>query len=1122
MLHRVVSQRIPVSFSLLAVLAIAIFSAGTAYAQVSGATLSGTITDPSGAAIAGAKVSIANKATGVTRDVTTDAAGLYSAPNLLPGVYDVTASASGFSAAKQADVTLTVGAQQTLNLPLKIGEATQTVEVTGAATQVQVSNSVLSNEIESNTVRELPLNGRDWASLATLSPGVNAIESQMPFENGAIRGNRGFGAQLTISGGRPTQNNYRLDGNSINDYANGGPGSVLGVSLGVDAIAEFSVLTGNYSAEYGRTSGGVVNAISKSGTNGFHGDLYEFLRNDKLDANDFFFNAANQARPPYRRNQFGAAVGGPIRKDKTFFFFDYEGIRQSQVNAIPTQVPSDAARAGHLANGTTVTVDPAVQKFLALYPHANGPVNGNIGVFLPTGAQTVTENFYTSRVDHKISDKDSLFGTYMYDKTPYNQQDSFGNTSVLDQTIRHIGALEETHVFSPSLVNSVRGGYNRNAVINYQTVAAINPASADNSLGAFPNSSNPSTRIGGGFTILPAGLNNPGFSHHDWNSFQFYDDAFLTRGTHSLKFGFALERMDYNFFQAYNPEGIWRFNSLSDFLTNQPHSLEGGLPGRDTPRGLRQTLFGGYIQDDWKVLHNLTLNVGLRYEMATVLNEVQGKLTNLRRITDPVPYCGATANTDIFGTPGCTGAAPYYSNPTTLNFEPRFGFAWDPRGDGKTAVRGGFAIFDVLPLPGYFYTQQGIQTPFFLDGTASSTPAAPLAGIGVLAATPGSAFSKLGVHSLTAAFMDPNPKRNYVEQWNINVQRQVTSSLTATVGYVGSHGVHMLMRGDDANMVIPTQISPGQYLWPYNPTQKDLRINPNFGAIRYMFFGSSATYSALVFNVQKRMSHGFQFGGSYTYSKAMDDNSSTIAGDAFSNSITSWFWFAPQISHSVSDFNITHTASVNAIWDVPGPRTGFARGVLGGWEMGSIFKMNSGIPTTPLIGGDPMGVQNNGSDVFGIPSIIPGCDPVNHNYKSNPGGVFLGYVNYKCFTVPMASAVPSALASQCVPFSKVPGSCSNLLGNAGRNSIIGPSLVNLDFSLYKNIAVKKISEAFNVQFRAEVFNILNHPNFSPPLPFFGSHNAELFGPDGTSNNAGGLQTTVTQPRQIQFAIKVIF
>src|SRR5579863_5018488 len=987
MLHRV-------AVSAVVILALTI-AAGPVYAQVSGATLSGTITDPSGAAIAGAKVSIANKATGVVRDVTTDAAGLYSAPNLQPGVYDVTASAGGFSAAKQADVTLTVGGQQTLNLPLRIGEASQTVEVTGAATQVQVSNSVLSNEIESTTVRELPLNGRDWASLATLSPGVNAIESQMPFENGAIRGNRGFGAQLTISGGRPTQNNYRLDGNSINDYANGGPGSVLGVSLGVDAIAEFSVLTGNYSAEYGRTSGGVVNAISKSGTNGFHGDLYEFLRNDKLDANDFFFNAANQARPPYRRNQFGAAIGGPIRKDKTFFFFDYEGIRQSQVNAIPTQVPSDAARAGHLANGTTVTVDPAVQKFLALYPHANGPVNGNIGVFLPTGAQTVTENFYTSRVDHKISDKDSLFGTYMYDKTPYNQQDSFGNTSVLDQTIRHIGALEETHVFSPSLVNSVRGGYNRNAVINYQTVAAINPASADNSLGAFPNSSNPSTRIGGGFTILPAGLNNPGFSHHDWNSFQFYDDAFLTRGTHSLKFGYAMERMDYNFFQAYNPEGIWRFNSLSDFLTNQPHSLEGGLPTRDTPRGLRQTLFGGYIQDDWKVRHNLTLNLGLRYEMATVINEVQGKLTNLRRITDPLPYCGTTVNTDIFGKPGCTGVAPYYSNPTTLNFEPRFGFAWDPRGDGKMAVRGGFAIFDILPLPGYFFSQN--WEPFFLTGTVVNSAATPLAGtLGIPPNAPGSAYagfspkqtkgctSPLGTCAFTGTYANSNPRRNYVEQWNINVQRQITSTLTATVGYIGSHGVHMLIRGDDFDMVIPTQVSPGQWLWPAaaNPNypkslggQQDLRVNPNFGLIRGIDWNTDSTYEAGQFSLQKRMSHGFQFGGSYTYSRSMDSDSATILGDAFSNSITTWYWFAPSISRAPSDYNFTHTAVINAIWQVPGPRAGLARAVLGGWQLGGIFKANSGIPTTPLISGDPMGVQNNGSDTFGIPDRVAGCNP---------------------------------------------------------------------------------------------------------------------------------------------------
>src|SRR5712664_145054 len=325
----IVLRRVIAPFSVMVILALAILSANHANAQVSGATLSGTVTDPSGAAITGAKVSIANKATGVTRDVATDAAGFYSAPNLRPGPYEVTALASGVSTAKQADLTLTVGAQQVLDLPLKIGESTQTILVTEAVPLVQLGSSTISAQVESKEILELPLNGRDWASLATLSPGVNAVNVQMPFETGARRGNRGFGSQLTISGGKPSQNNYRLDGLSINDYAQGGPGSVLGVNLGVDAIAEFSVITGNYSAEYGRASGGIVNAISKSGTNAFHGDIYEFFRNQVLDANDFLTNSVGGAKPVYRRNQFGAAVGGPVRRDRNFFFFDYEGVRQT-------------------------------------------------------------------------------------------------------------------------------------------------------------------------------------------------------------------------------------------------------------------------------------------------------------------------------------------------------------------------------------------------------------------------------------------------------------------------------------------------------------------------------------------------------------------------------------------------------------------------------------------------------------------------------------------------------------------------------------------------------------------------------------------------------------------------
>src|SRR5437870_7897014 len=331
------------------VLTITLFPSVPANAQVSGATLSGTVTDASGAVIPGVMISIKNRSTGIVRTVMADEAGFYSAPNLQAGNYDVTASQAGFSTAVQSNIVLTVGAQQQLNISMKVGETAQLVEVTEAAALVQLTSSTISSEIDSKQILEMPLNGRSWNDLAALVPGVNAIETQVPFENGAIRGNRGFGNQLTISGGRPTQNNYRLDGNSITDYAMGGPGSVLGVNLGVDAIQEFAVVTGNYSAEYGRTSGGVVNAISKSGTNQFHGDVYEFLRNQVLDANDFFSNSAHLPKQVYRRNQFGAAAGGPIIKDRTFIFGDYEGIRQAEgIPSSNSTVLSDAARSGLL------------------------------------------------------------------------------------------------------------------------------------------------------------------------------------------------------------------------------------------------------------------------------------------------------------------------------------------------------------------------------------------------------------------------------------------------------------------------------------------------------------------------------------------------------------------------------------------------------------------------------------------------------------------------------------------------------------------------------------------------------------------------------------------------------
>jgi hypothetical protein len=1147
-------------------LALSLLIAIPTQAQVVGATLSGTISDPSGGVVPNAQVSVRNTATGVAREVASDTAGFYVLPNLLPGTYEVTVAAPGFNTARQSNLELGVGAQQQLNFSLKVGETTQTVQVSEAAPQIQTTSSTLSSEVESTTVRELPLNGRDWASLATLSPGVTGLngEVQLPFESGALRGNRGFGSQLTISGGRPTQNNYRLDGLSISDYTNGS-GSVMGATLGVDAIQEFSVITGNYSAEYGRTSGGVINALSKSGTNSFHGDAYEFWRNDALDANDFFSNRNGQPLPTLRRNQFGAAAGGPIIKDRTFIFGDYEGIRLAEGTASGnSNVLSENARKGLLnfpkgpstfptgcvqvdPTDCQLTVDPNAAKYVALYPHPNGPVtaNPNVATFVFAPTRRVTENFVTVRGDHRFSDKDSLFATYNFDNSPFTTPDGFDTTSVLSGVKRNLAALEWTHTLTPALLNTARLGYNRNDTTNNITSGStgVIPGYSDPSLSMMPGFDTPGMIVSG-LSRTSNGLPG-GFTYFRWNSLQFYDDAFWTRGTHALKLGFAVENMRYNPFSLYLPNGLIR-SSLVGLLTNNINSLEAGLPINIGPRGYRETLFAGYVQDDWHWRHNVTLNIGLRYETSTVVSEQYGKLTSLRNLSDPLPFCGTSAPsvTDVFlGKPGCAGVKPISSNPTLHNFEPRIGFAWDPRGNGKMAVRGGFAIFDVLPLPGYYFSQA--WAPFFLTTTLANKKAlagtmgvAPLTPSG--APNPGSAYalfalpqagctSPLGNCTLTTSYTEPNPKRNYVEQWNINFQRQITPSLTATVGYVGSHGVHQLIRGDDFNMVVPCPPScgpgsvqiAGRTAWPMNTTPA-MKVNPDFGTIRGLSWGTSSSYEAFQLNLQKRMSHGFQFGGSYTYGKSMDSDSGTILGDAFSNSITTWFWFDPSLSWGPSDYNITHNAAINAIWDIPGPKSlgGVGGTLLNGWEVGSILKLNSGIPTTPIFNDDAMGVLNAGSDGFGIPDRVPGCDPINHNYKSDPK---LTYINTNCFTVPMAPSDP-ALASQCRAFTSVPGSCANVLGNAGRNSIYGPGLFNFDFSLYKNFPLRGISESASLQFRAEFFNILNRPNFGAPLDFQGGKSAQIFDAGtGLPTGAGNLANpTVTKPREGQLALKLIW
>lgn len=1115
------------------------------HAQVTGGTISGTVTDSSGRVVANVRISITNVATGVTREVTTNDEGFYSAPNLLPGTYEMKFSKQGFKTEANRGITLTVAASLSLDQTLRVGSVNETVSVQSEVPAVQTSSSDISAVVNATTVRELPLNGRSWTDLAQLQAGVSAIHTQPDFAAGTDRGNRGFGQQLTISGARPQQNNYRLDGVSLNDYANGAPGSVLGGSLGVDAIEEFSVITSNYSAEYGKTSGGVVNAITRSGANQIHGSAYEFLRNSRLDAKNYFDDPTRPI-PPFKRNQFGGTIGGPIVKDHTFFFADFEGIRQSKGISTVATVPSANARMGILSTGN-VTVDPNAAAYLTFWhlPDPGSPSlsNGDLGLYTFAGQQIVNENFLTTRVDHHFSEKDSLFGTYMFDRTPYSSPDGLNNVEFQTLTARQFVSLEETHIFSPSFANSFRIGGNHEAVNNNQSLKAINPDAARTDLGAggaaFAGRDATQVFIDGGTSPFTGGIGgSPTYFYH-WNSIQAYDDAFFTKGTHSIRFGGAIERELLNVIADTDPNGIWRFGSLQDFLTNNPNKFQGGIANTLSPRNLRQTIFGVYLQDDWRWKPNLTLNLGLRYETSTVPSETSGKIANLRNISDSSPVCGRALA-------GCSGSGSFFSNPTLHNFEPRFGFAWDPFRNGKTAVRGGAGFFDVLPLPYQFILMTTQAAPFFsytaINGSDPSLLVPPKVPLHFFTVNP----NDISANTLRSTFIDDHPKRNYVTQWNLNVQQQITPTLAGMVAYVGSRGVHQPFKVDEADLVIPTK-TPFGYLWPrvdvlgniYVPGQCNQTdpngsdpsqcappntINPNFGSVRAIFYEGHSYYNALEAQLAKRMSHGFQMQGTFTWGKSMDTSSASVAGDTFGNSISSLHWFDMRLSRGLSDFNVGRTLVVNGTWEAPTPKSlsAPAQWALGGWELGLILTVSDGVPFTATwgTGSDPAGTLS--SDDWAFPNRLGGS---GCNKLTNPGNP-TNYIKSECFAVPTAPT-QAFFNANCDPAPPslggplAPGDlrCFNLRGNAGRNILIGPGVTSLDFSVFKNNYIKRISERFNIQFRAEMFNILNHPNFAPPTT---PDNTDIFDGTGALAVPGLLSKTTTTAREIQFAVKVIF
>ena len=1088
------AREMPILFGMLALWA-SLGSPWTVGAQVAGGSVTGTVRGESGAAMPGVRVSITDATSSAVRAVITDTDGFYNAPDLPPGNYEMSVAAPGFVTQVVTAINVAAGGERVLNVVMRAGDPEQVVRTAAPPTQVSSASSTVGGNVGASTVRDTPLNGRDWAQLATLQAGVTGVQ------NGSATGggntDRGFGAAVSISGSRPDQNSYRLDGISINDYANGAPGSVLGDNLGIDAVEQVSVLGSNYPADYGRTSGGVINVVTRSGKNAFHGSLYEFLRNSALDARNFF---DGPVIPPFKRNQFGGSAGAPIKKDRTFIFGDYEGLRQSLGVTSVNTVPSVAARSGQLSTGS-VSVDPTVARFLtAFYPLPNGLVAGDTGIYSFAAQQVTTENYFTIRVDHRFSEKDSLFGTYMRDNSKTVQPGTFGELFSDIVSGRQVATLHEQHIFTPTLLNVAQIGFSRAAGIAGQVSSVLNPLMSDPSYAFVPGG------FAGDIHSIP-GVTNflgaptaqgvlPSSRSLFWNSFQGGDDAVLTRGRHALQFGGEIERMQDNQLSAGNVNGVFRFDSLTQFLTNHPAAFQGTATPLPTGSGLRETLFGGYVQDDIRLEKNLTLNAGLRYEMVTVPSAAHNRTSALRNLTDAQPSVG----TKLFG------------NPTLRNFEPRLGFAWNP-GSGKTLVRGGFGIFDVLPLPYEFTLTFQRVLPFVQLAVGENLPAGSF---------PTNAFQQLISKSTsgTAYFPESNPKRNYVMQWNLSVARELSSTLAVTVGYVGSRGVHQPYRMDSIDMVLPT-LSPAGYQWP-NPASSTV-LNPNFGRLMATLWQANSFYDAMQVDVAKRVSHGIQFHAAYTWGKSIDTLSATEANDAFPNGLFNQLFFDQRTTRGLSDFNVAQNVVLSFTWEVPGPanRSKLPQWALSGWQLGGLYKASTGQPFTPILGGDPLGMKLD--ETGELPSSIPGCKLVDPNFKKNPLGPI--YINPNCFAPPSVPAATAAtLPYPCANFPNGPTLpsgqvyCANLRGNLGRNVLIGPGLSKLDFSVFKNNHVRRISENFNAQFRAEFFNILNRANFSSP-----TDNLAVFDQNGQSIQSAGLLTsTQTTSRQIQFALKLIW
>jgi hypothetical protein len=1055
-------------FHWLTVLSLALLFSCLVLAQGTG-SISGVVQDESGAVVPGASVAVTNVGTGIGSSFVTDATGGYHFPSLNPGIYEVRAQISGFETGIRRGVQLTVGSDLEINIPLKVGQVAQQTVVTAEAPIVNTLNSSVGALVDAPTIRELPLNGRSFDQLISLD------SSTPTFRSRGRSAAYGQGDLYTVNGAGTASNLYLIDGTEMQGAGTGFalPGGVLGKNLGVDAIQEFVVLSSNYSAGYGKKGGGIINIATRSGTNQLHGSAYEFLRNNDLDARNFF---DPHTVPRFQRNEFGGSLGGPIKKDHSFFFGNYEGLREnlgiSKVSVVPNALAHqgflpDPNNPGQLVN---IGVATAIKPFLeTLFPLPNGQDFGDgSAAFISSPAQINNLDYFLVRFDQKLSDKDFFFARYNFDQASQTSPDPtsasplfFNASGNRDQIV----TLEEKRLFSPRTINLLRFGFSRGFVHTTSSTYTPLPASLNftpgaDTVGQINFSASLNSVAQQGLSRSGSGMTkNAAFAQ---NLFEVADQVFRYIGKHSLQFGIQMQRNQANDGSGDPPRGAYTFTGgLTAFLQGKPNQFSGvpSLPGTfDKHKSYRRNYFSTFVQDDYKVFRNLTLNLGLRYELLTVPVEASGNrisnygytFVNGARILNALPTLGS----------------PMYQG-NHLNLAPRFGFAWDPRGDGKMSVRGGFGVFydqDLQANHFYLATNAPFATTYTVINPIFGNPFA------------GGASPPLP----SSQTLDPAWKTPTRLQYSLGIQRQITSSSVLNIGFVGAHSYHT-GRLSNANTFVPT-LQGGVIFYPASGQP---RLQPALsGTSSFVTTDANASYNALQTEFTQRLNQGMRYKVSYTYSKNLALSSGNIASYSNGELGVTQNPYNARAEWGPSPFNLKHNLTANYTYDIPwGGTSGLSGKLLGGWQVGGIVTVHPGTPFTVTDGFNRS--RDGDTTAPDRPNLALGANGVTILGGPNR------YFDSSVFVLPP------------------PG----FFGNVGRNTLNGPGFAAVDFNLSKTTSV---NERLKVEFRTEFFNILNHANFDLP-------SGQIFDSTGRYlGSAGHVSATITTSRQIQLGLKLIF